>query len=106
MKRYIVNNGALLDEDMHMEHIGPRDPELECFVVVADEVVDAVVEAQADLQMALGYLRLEIRRIDDAIGYGDEPPESVEPLHDVEEKAAASLAKLHALLKDLGKEMA
>lgn len=76
--------------------------------IADDNVVEAVVEAQADLQVALGWLRLHIRTLDsvpmDDLERG--ALDAIGALEGVEEKSEAALVKLHALLKELGKEMA
>lgn len=56
-------------------------------------IIDEIMDAQADLQTALGLFRLSM-----AEGYTD---------HDnyVEERLAKCLARLHRLLEQLGKPM-
>lgn len=64
-------------------------------------VVSRLLNAQADLQTGLGLLRLEIQQA---------PIRENRPAHHnittAERRLTASLAALHALLRDLGTEMA
>ena len=59
--------------------------------------INQIMDAQADLQMALGLLRLKQEQIEGVLPYG---------LDDVENRLARSLALLHKLLSDLGRPMA
>lgn len=62
--------------------------------VARDEVIDAVLDAQADLQSALGMLRLHM-----------DPRFSTPDLGVVERRLNKSLARSHKLLDELGSPM-
>lgn len=98
MRRYIVNRGALLDEDMILGF----DEENEVYVVSSDDTADAVMDGQAKVQTALRLLRLAISNID----YGIEPYHDIsDRLVGVEEQLSESLDAFHALLGSLGRQM-
>jgi hypothetical protein len=63
-----------------------------------EEIIEAVVEAQADLQVGIGCLRLEVAHIskESIIGIN---------LRTSEDKLNRSLARLHKLLDQLGQPM-
>lgn len=63
----------------------------------APDTVEQVMEAQADLQTALGFLRLELTEPLDDRQRGH--------LESVEDRCASSLARLHVLLETLGTTM-
>jgi hypothetical protein len=71
---------------------------------IADGIADEVMASQADVQAALGMLRLVMRNMDELDDFVLSTAVA-ECLEGVEEKLDASLDKAHALLGSLGREM-